>query len=152
MRRFDNFDAMKSWTIDINNEAHSSTSVSQRYDWWNEIYDQVGNKLNSYCKHTRTSSVIYDCHFNFQIPLVVTTQSSSTQRRGGIRSKATPIRPDQIVPTEGKKEQKQQSKKQSSRRAIETKQDMNALPAISETTPHDKTKLADRQVCNQRLL
>eukprot|EP01035_Chromulina_nebulosa_P008702 gene8702-11780_t len=51
--RFDNFDSMKSWTIDINNEANSNTPVSERYDWWNEIYDQV--------------------------PCVVTTQSSSTQ-------------------------------------------------------------------------
>ena len=43
MPRFDNFDAMKSWTIDINNEANSSISVSlERYDWWNEIYDRVG--------------------------------------------------------------------------------------------------------------
>ena len=40
--RFDNFDSMKSWTIDINNEANSNTPVSERYDWWNEIYDQVG--------------------------------------------------------------------------------------------------------------
>ena len=43
MPRFDNFDAMKSWTIDINNEANSRISVSlERYDWWNEIYDRVG--------------------------------------------------------------------------------------------------------------
>ena len=56
MPRFDNFDAMKSWTIDINNEANSSISVSlESYDWWNEIYDRVG--YSNIHTHTHTHNL-----------------------------------------------------------------------------------------------
>jgi hypothetical protein len=50
-----------------------------------------------------------------------------------------------LVPVESKREQKQQKQQPKIRKAVETKQDLSALPAISETTTHDKTNLPDRQ-------
>lgn len=80
---------------------------------------------------------------NGQVPFVVTTQSSSTQRRGGLRSKATAMRPDQVIPAENKGENKPHSKNSPSRRTADSKHDHpRGLPVIKESNP--KTTLADR--------
>jgi hypothetical protein len=40
--RFDTFEKMKSWMIDIKNEAHSmKPTCEETSDWWSALFDQV---------------------------------------------------------------------------------------------------------------
>lgn len=76
---------------------------------------------------------------------MVTTQSSSTQRRGGLRSKGIAMRPDQMITGDNiKAENKHHSKNPSSRRSADTKHDPCGLPVIKESTPPEKTRAPDR--------